>query len=108
MIEKIADAIDEAHKIGDTVIFIHKDPPGNVAMDGTLQSKNPRLETVRKITSFPSCKRVVFHKTEGLHAITAEPCKILVIAHVCRTRGTHLLLQDFANPKGISQHGQRR
>jgi hypothetical protein len=50
MIEKITAAIDEAYEIGDTLIFIHEDSPENVAMNGSLQSENPKLlEVLKKI-----------------------------------------------------------
>ena len=43
MMEKITAAIDDAYEIGDTVIFLHEDSPGNAGMNGTLQSENPKL-----------------------------------------------------------------
>ena len=52
MVEKIINAIDEAYAIGDTLIFIHEDPPEIVAINGSLQSENPKLlETVKTIAS---------------------------------------------------------
>lgn len=52
MVEKITSAIDEAYQIGDTLIFVHEYPPENVAMNGTLQSENPKLlETLKKVTT---------------------------------------------------------
>jgi len=51
MLEKITAAIDEAYHIGDTLIFLREYPPENVAMDGRLQSGNPKiLEALRKIS----------------------------------------------------------
>ena len=51
MLEKITAAIDEAYRIGDTLIFLREYPPENVAMDGKLQSDNPKiLEALRKIS----------------------------------------------------------
>jgi len=51
MLEKITAAIDEAYHIGDTLIFLREYPPENVAMDGRLQSDNPKiLEALRKIS----------------------------------------------------------
>lgn len=51
MVEKITNAIDEAYEIGETLIFLHEDPPENVAMNGTLQSENPEiLETLKRVT----------------------------------------------------------
>jgi phenylpyruvate tautomerase PptA (4-oxalocrotonate tautomerase family) len=50
MVEKITAAIDEAYEIGDTLIFLHEDSPENVAMNGCLQSENPKiLEVLKKI-----------------------------------------------------------
>ena len=50
MIEKITVAIDEAYGIGDTLIFLHEDSLENVAMNGALQSENPKLlEALKKI-----------------------------------------------------------
>jgi phenylpyruvate tautomerase PptA (4-oxalocrotonate tautomerase family) len=50
MMEKITGAIDEAYHIGDTLIFLREHAIGNVAMDGRLQSENPKiLEALKKI-----------------------------------------------------------
>jgi phenylpyruvate tautomerase PptA (4-oxalocrotonate tautomerase family) len=43
MVEKITSAIDEAYHIGDTLIFLREYPAENVAMDGCLQSENPKI-----------------------------------------------------------------
>lgn len=52
MVEKITAAIDEAYQIGDTLIFLREYAPENVAMDGQLQSENPKLLTaLAKITA---------------------------------------------------------
>jgi len=52
MVEKITAAIDEAYHIGDTLIFLREYPAENVAMDGRLQSENPKiLEALKKIAS---------------------------------------------------------
>jgi len=52
MVEKITAAVDEAYQIGDTLIFIHEDSRENVAMNGSLQSENPRLlEALKKIAT---------------------------------------------------------
>jgi len=51
MLEKITRAIDEAYHIGDTLIFLREYPAENVAMDGRLQSENPKiLEALKKIS----------------------------------------------------------
>jgi phenylpyruvate tautomerase PptA (4-oxalocrotonate tautomerase family) len=50
MMEKITAAIDEAYHIGDTLIFLREYQAGNVAMEGRLQSENPKLlEALKKI-----------------------------------------------------------
>ena len=52
LIKKITAAIDEAYDIGDTLIFLREYPAANVAMDGRLQSDNPKiLEALKKIGS---------------------------------------------------------
>lgn len=52
LVEKITTAIDDAYHIGDTLIFLREYPPENVAMDGSLQSENPKiLEALKKITA---------------------------------------------------------
>jgi len=52
MMERITAAIDDAYHIGDTLIFLKEHPPENVAMDGRLQSENPKiLEALKKITA---------------------------------------------------------
>ena len=52
MVERITTAIDDAYHIGDTLIFLREYPPDNVAMDGKLQSENPKiLEALKQITS---------------------------------------------------------
>ena len=51
MVEKITAAIDEAYQIGDTLVFLREYPAENVAMDGRLQSENPKLlAALAKIT----------------------------------------------------------
>ena len=52
MVEKITTAIDEAYHIGDTLVFLREYPPVNVAIDGRLQSDNPKLlEALKKMGS---------------------------------------------------------
>ena len=52
LMEKITAAVDEAYHIGDTLIFLREYPAANVAMDGRLQSDNPKiLEALKKISS---------------------------------------------------------
>jgi len=52
MVEKVTAAIDEAYRTGSTLIFLREYPPENVALDGLLQSENPRLlDALRKIST---------------------------------------------------------
>ena len=52
MVQKITTAIDEAYHIGDTLIFLREYPAENVAMDGRLQSENPKImEALKKISA---------------------------------------------------------
>jgi hypothetical protein len=50
LMRKITEAVDEAYHIGDTLIFLREYAAEDVAMDGRLQSENPRvLEALKKI-----------------------------------------------------------
>jgi hypothetical protein len=50
MMQKITEAIDEAYHIGDTRILLGEYPVENVAMDGRIQSENPKtFEALKKI-----------------------------------------------------------
>ena len=52
MVQKITTAIDEAYHIGDTLIFLREYPAENVAMEGRLQSENPKImEALKKISA---------------------------------------------------------
>jgi phenylpyruvate tautomerase PptA (4-oxalocrotonate tautomerase family) len=52
MLEKITAAIEEAYHIGDTLVFVREYTPDNVAIDGRLQSENPKLlEALRKLAA---------------------------------------------------------
>ncbi len=52
MMQKITEAVEEAYRIGDTLIFLREYPAENVAMDGRIQSENPKiLEALKKITA---------------------------------------------------------
>jgi len=52
MVQKITAAIDDAYHIGDTLIFLREYSAENVAMDGRLQSENPKiLEVLKKISA---------------------------------------------------------
>ena len=50
LMQKITAAVDDAYHIGDTLIFLREYAAENVAMDGKLQSENPKiLEALKKI-----------------------------------------------------------
>jgi phenylpyruvate tautomerase PptA (4-oxalocrotonate tautomerase family) len=52
MVQKLTEAIDEAYHIGDTLIFLREYSTDNVAMDGRLQSENPKIqEALKKISA---------------------------------------------------------
>ena len=52
MMQKITEAVDEAYHIGDTLIFLREYAVENIAMDGLIQSENPKiLEALKKITA---------------------------------------------------------
>jgi len=52
MMEKITAAVDEAYHIGDTLIFLNEHSIDNVAMDGRIQSENPKiLEALKKVSA---------------------------------------------------------
>jgi phenylpyruvate tautomerase PptA (4-oxalocrotonate tautomerase family) len=52
LVQKITSAVDDAYHIGDTLIFLREYPAENVAMDGRLQSDNPKiLEALKKIAA---------------------------------------------------------
>jgi len=52
LVQKVTAAIDEAYHIGDTLIFLREYPAENVAMDGRLQSENPKiLEALKAINA---------------------------------------------------------
>ena len=52
MLERITVAVDDAYHIGDTSIFLREYPAECVALDGRLQSENPKiLEALKKISA---------------------------------------------------------
>jgi len=52
MVQKVTDAVEEVYPIGETLIFLREYPLENVALNGGLQSENPKvLEAVRKTMS---------------------------------------------------------
>jgi hypothetical protein len=52
MLETITVAVEDAYHIGDTLIFLREYPAECVALDGRLQSENPKiLEALKKISA---------------------------------------------------------
>jgi phenylpyruvate tautomerase PptA (4-oxalocrotonate tautomerase family) len=52
LMQEITTAVDEAYHIGDTLIFLREYPAENVAMDGGLQSENPKiLEALKRVSA---------------------------------------------------------
>jgi phenylpyruvate tautomerase PptA (4-oxalocrotonate tautomerase family) len=52
LVEEITAAVDEAYHISDTLIFLREYPAEAVAMNGQLQSENPKIvEALKKIRS---------------------------------------------------------
>jgi hypothetical protein len=52
MMQEITTAIDSAYHIGDTLVFLREHSIENVAMDGRIQSDNPKiLEALKKINA---------------------------------------------------------
>ncbi len=50
MVEKITAAVDEAYHVGDTLIFVRDYPAEQVALNGQLQSENPKiLEALKRV-----------------------------------------------------------
>ena len=50
MVEKITAAVDEAYHVGDTLIFVREYPVEQVALNGRLQSENPKIrEALEKV-----------------------------------------------------------
>ena len=51
LMQRITTAVDEAYHIGDTLIFLREYSAENVAMDGGLQSENPKiLDALKKVS----------------------------------------------------------
>jgi phenylpyruvate tautomerase PptA (4-oxalocrotonate tautomerase family) len=50
MMRKITEAVDEAYHIGDTLIFLREYAAVDVAVDGRLESEDPKIrEALKKI-----------------------------------------------------------
>ena len=45
---RITEAIDAAYHLGDILIFLREYPVENVAMDGRIQSENPKITEALK------------------------------------------------------------
>ena len=45
---RITEAIDAAYHLGDILIFLREYPVENVAMDGRIQSENPKIPEALK------------------------------------------------------------
>ena len=46
--KSVTDAVDDAYRIGDTLVFIREHAVDNVSMNGTPQSENPKINEVLK------------------------------------------------------------
>jgi hypothetical protein len=52
MMRKLTEAVDEAYHIGDTLILLREHSAEDVAMNGCLQSDNPKIiEALKRISS---------------------------------------------------------
>jgi phenylpyruvate tautomerase PptA (4-oxalocrotonate tautomerase family) len=51
MVEKITAAVDEAYHIGEVLIFLREYAPDHVALNGQLQSENPKIQEILKTVS---------------------------------------------------------
>jgi hypothetical protein len=40
---KVTSTIDKVYQVGSSLVFLREYPPENVAMDGHLQSENPKF-----------------------------------------------------------------
>ena len=51
MMEKVTAAVDEAYQIGEVLVFLREYAPDHVALNGQLQSENPKVQEVLKTVS---------------------------------------------------------
>jgi hypothetical protein len=52
MMQKITEGVEDSYHIGDTLIFLREHPGEDVAMDGRVQSENPKIpEALKKIAT---------------------------------------------------------
>jgi len=50
MMKSVTDAVEEAYRIGDTLVFIREHQIHNVSLNGVPQSENPKIkETLNRI-----------------------------------------------------------
>ena len=50
MMKSVTDAVEEAYRIGDTLVFIWEHQIHNVSLNGVPQSENPKIkETLNRI-----------------------------------------------------------
>ena len=78
MMQKITGVIDEAYRIGDTLIFLREYHTENMAPDGKLQSENPKvLEARRRIGVAPTVERRLVASSNEMPSFAARsfnPC----------------------------------
>jgi phenylpyruvate tautomerase PptA (4-oxalocrotonate tautomerase family) len=48
LMKSVTDAVEEAYRIGDTLVFIREHQIHNVSMNGIPQTENPKLKEVLK------------------------------------------------------------
>ena len=48
LMKSVTDAVEEAYRFGDTLVFIREHQIHNVSMNGVPQSENPKIKEVLK------------------------------------------------------------
>ncbi len=48
LMKSVTDAVEEAYRIGDTLVFIREHQIHNVSMNGVPQSENPKIKEILK------------------------------------------------------------
>jgi phenylpyruvate tautomerase PptA (4-oxalocrotonate tautomerase family) len=46
LMKSVTDAVDEAYRIGDTLVFIREHQIHNVSLNGIPQSENPKIKEI--------------------------------------------------------------
>jgi phenylpyruvate tautomerase PptA (4-oxalocrotonate tautomerase family) len=46
LMKSVTEAVEDAYRIGDTLVFIREHQVQNVSMNGTPQSENPKIKEV--------------------------------------------------------------